>query len=185
MELYVTEGEVLRPDRRKVLLVVFFLAGIVSGTLLFNSLGGEEQTRLYIYANYIAQRLRVRSIDKTALFKYVVNYRFRELLVILLLGMTRYRYLFHAGYIFYQGVKNAVLLCIVTVVKGKWGIACFATLVFPQIIVYLWLLCYVIQLFDFEGVSKKSEKIKCMAVVMAMFGLMCLLEAFVNPLLLE
>ena len=185
MEYYVTEGEVFRPDRRKVFLVMFFLAGIVSGTLLFNSLGGEEQTRLYIYANYIAKRLKVRNIDKTALFRYVVNYRFRELLILLLLGMTRYRYLFHAGYVFYQGVKNAVLICLVTAVKGKWGLACFASMVFPQIIIYCWLLCYVIRIFDLEGVLKKNEKVKCAAVVMLLFGLMCLLEAFVNPYVLR
>ncbi len=184
MEVYTSEAVYVRPDKKRVGMLLFFLCGVVSGTLIFNSLGFNEQTRLMIYSDYIARRIKLDNINKLSLFRYIIAYRFKEFVILIILGMTRYRYVFHMGYVFYQGVKNAALLCLVTVIKGKMAILYFFSLVFPQMIVYIFLICYIIKIFDFENLYRRIEKVKSIALIIVLFFVMCLLEAFVNPLLL-
>ncbi|MBQ3665433.1 MAG: hypothetical protein II919_04940 [Lachnospiraceae bacterium] len=186
MEMTEIEREYHYHETKIIWLIVFFLTGIMAGTFLFNGLNLQEQTKLMIYSDYVADRIKMDNINQISLLKYVLLYRMKEILLLVMMGMTQYKLVLHSGYLFYLGVKNAVLLSIITAAYKRKAILYFAVISLPQMIVYVLLICYTMKLFHLEQTSyrgmKKNGKVIRMA---ALYFVMCFLEAFVNPLVIS
>lgn len=182
MEVADVDKELHFYDAKKIWMIVFFLAGIIVGTFCFNGLNSHEQTKIMIYSDYVAGRIKMDNVNKISLFRYVSIYRIKEILLLVIFGMTQYRFALHAGYIFYLGMKNSILLSIITATYGKRAIFYFVGLLLPQIFIYVYILCYIIKLFDLEQISYRSMgKTGKVIYITILYLLMCILEAFVNP----
>lgn len=173
-------------DKVKIRLILTFLMGIIIGTVAFNCLNAHEQTKILIYSDYLSDRLRIGGFDRLALFKYVFVYRIKEILVLIILGMTQYRYIFHMGIIFYLGLKNSLFMCMLTVMKKEMAAVWYIVLMMPQIIVYAYLVYYIIRLYNCSYViNEKAGKWKQFLFIAMLLIFMCVLETFVNPMLIK
>lgn len=173
-------------DKKKIRLILTFLMGIVMGTVVFNCLNAHEQTKILIYSDYLSDRLKTGNFDQLAFLKYVFVYRFKEILILIILGLTQYRYIFHSGIIFYLGIKNSLFMCMLTVMKKEMAAVWFLVLMMPQIIVHAYLIYFIIRMYDSDYViNEKSGKWKRFLFILLMLGFMSVLETFVNPFLIK
>lgn len=174
--------------RYKLYFILWFLLGIILGTAVFNCLSINAKTDILIYGKYLSKKIEVNNVNKMDLFIYVLQYRFKELSIFIILGMTNFKKFFHAIVVSYLGIKVSVLLCSLTVLKGKMAIVWFMILMQPQAIVYIFIICFLLRFFNRTGndlnLNKKSLG-KIILFVSSMTIIMCMLEAFVNPYLMN
>lgn len=173
-------------DKKKIRLMFTFLIGIMMGTVVFNCLNAHEQTKILIYSDYLSDRIQTGNFDRLALLRHVFVYRFKEILILIILGLTQYRYIFHSGIVFYLGIKNSLLMCMLTVMKKEMAAVWFLVLMMPQIIVHAYLIYYIIRMYDGDYViNEKMGKWKRFLFIFLMLGFMSVLETFLNPLLIK
>lgn len=173
-------------DKTKFRLTLTFLMGVIIGTVVFNCLNAHEQTKMLIYSDYLSGRFDTGNIDRWAFLKYVFVYRLKEILVLVILGMTQYRYLFHSGIIFYLGIKNSLFMCILTLMKKEMAAAWYLVLMMPQIVIYAYLIYYIITLYNCNYVvNERAGKWRRLLFIFLLLGSMSILETFVNPLLIK
>ncbi|MDE7432675.1 MAG: hypothetical protein K2N34_12285, partial [Lachnospiraceae bacterium] len=99
---------------------------------------------------------------------------------------TQYRYIFHMGIIFYLGLKNSLFMCMLTVMKREMAAVWYIVLMMPQIIVYAYLVYYIIRLYNCSYViNEKAGKWKQFLFIAMLLIFMCVLETFVNPMLIK
>lgn len=173
-------------DKKKVQLFFLFLTGVVIGTMAFHCLNAHEQTKMLIYSDYLSGRVQTGSVYGVRLFGHVLLYRSKEILVLIILGLTQYRFPFHCGIVCYLGIRNSLLVCMLTVMKEQMAIIWYFVLMMPQIILHAYLVYYIIRMFDFDYVitEQKGRMKKILSVFLLLLG-MSLLEAFANPFLLK
>lgn len=173
-------------DKKKIRLMFTFLIGIMMGTVVFNCLNAHEQTKILIYSDYLSDRIQTDNFDRLSLLKHVFVYRFKEILILIILGLTQYRYIFHSGIVFYLGIKNSMFMCVLTVMKKEMAAVWFLLLMMPQIIVHAYLIYYIIRMYDGDYIiNEKMGKWKRFLFIFLMLGFMSVLETFLNPLLIK
>lgn len=166
----------------KIYYITWFLFGIILGTAIFNCLSMGAKTDILIYGKYLENKIEVNNVNKVNLFIYVLGYRMKELIIFIVLGLTNFKKIFHAIVVSYLGIKASILLCSLTVIKGKMAIIWFMILTQPHIIIYIFTICYLIKFFNKPGESMNRKRIiKTAFIVLVLMISMCFLEAFINP----
>ena len=74
-----------------IFLLMSMLLGVICGTVLFNRLDDINRNNLVIYYNYIVGRMNFRKICETDYFVYVLLNRTKEIIFLIVLGLTSYR----------------------------------------------------------------------------------------------
>lgn len=65
--------------KRKVhiFLIIGFILGVISGTILFNCLDVDSKNSLLIYYKYISRKMDLTDVNKSDYFFYVIKYRMK------------------------------------------------------------------------------------------------------------
>ncbi len=138
-------------------LFLYFLLGILIGTLFLNICIGGYATKIGVYSQYFVNRLNIYgvAVDKMDFFIYCIKKYVIEITVILLLSITPIGMLFNKVYCLYKGIVIALLISSATLTYGVGGILLYIISIFPHYIFYIPLLSLVL----YVGV-KLSEMIK-------------------------
>lgn len=171
-------------DKRKFRILLCLVGGVVMGTVIFNCLNTTEQSRIYIYSNYISKRIISERYSSISYMRHVFLYRLKEVIVIAVLGLTPYRCFFHNAIVFYFGMKLSILMCLLTAVRGKMAFVCFPVLLFPQIIVQVLLIYYLIRIFDFDYDMYEKKAKKFLIIFVELIALV-ICESMINPIIVN
>ena len=109
-------------NKTKTLLLMGWILGIISGTLLFNVLNIESKNNILIYYKYICEKIDFSNVNKIDYFLYILKYRTKEIVICVLFGLTGYRVIFHSGFMWYLGMKNSILIAIFTIAKKQMAL---------------------------------------------------------------
>lgn len=168
----------------KLIFVLLFCGGIVAGTIFIN-LNSEIVTNdLHIYYSYISEKYSWTKIEFEALFKYVLGKRIKEILLLMILGLTTYKIIFHSFFLLYQGIKMAVVISVYVFLNGTSGILYyFLIYCIPQVI-FASIVVSIINKMDFreKDIVKTDRLIIFGKWILAVVGL-AFLESGINILL--
>lgn len=182
MDLTLSEQSYTGEERKKAGLLILFLLGVIGGTLLFNYLKPQQQTKLMIYTGDLLRRIRISKGEKTQLFQYVLKYRTREILLFILMGLTPYRLLLHGLFLFVAGMRNAILICLLTAGYGVKSLGYYFLLTMPQLLIYIVLFYGLLLQLDFDtDYSRNRFRLSKMIRVVLLLLIGCLTEAVLNP----
>lgn len=168
-------------EKIRFILVCSLMLGVIVGTVFINCLNMEILNNLEIYGHYINEKLYNTHINRMDFFKYIFMYRIKEMAFVIILGLTSYRVLFHSLFLFYLGIKNSLLICMLTLIKGKSAILCYIVMTQPQMILYIIILYRIMKRMDFnmdKGYRNSGFKeiLSCIIGIVAM----CFLESMIN-----
>lgn len=90
-----------------------------------------------------------------ALWKYIIRYRFRDLLLIGMMGLTAFRKYLIAFYIAYLGICAGMLVSTSVMYYGLAGIGLYLASVVPQYILYGTALYFLYQMFYVHHLTGK------------------------------
>ncbi len=167
----------------KIILIFIcsLLAGVVAGTVFMNCLNIDILSNLEIYGSYIGEKLCSTHINKIDFFQYIFVYRIKEILFIIILGLTSYRLMFHSAFLFYMGVKHSMLICMLTVIKRNTALLWYFAMTQPQTIIYVIIICYIIRKMDLNREKTyKNGRIKEIVICIIGAIIMCWLESVLN-----
>ncbi len=159
-------------NRYKLGYLIALICGIVFGTGVFNIISDSEKLKLIIYSDFIVNKRNVYEINRLSLFAYVFKERGRELIILLICGLTGYRRAFYNIYIFYLGFKSSMIVSLLTASVSMAHIFRFILLSTPQLIVYIIMIYYVVDL--------EREK-KNLIIIFVLLIISTLLETYINP----
>jgi hypothetical protein len=170
-------------EKKGWFLMAALLSGSILGTILINCLDADIINNLEIYSSYIGEKLRNTQINKRDFFKYILTYRIKEITVIIILGLTTYRILFHSAFLFYLAVKNSILISMLTIMKGKLAILWYIGATQPQTTLYAIIIYNVIKKMDFSGdKSYRNRRLREIIICVIYIVVMCLIESIINSL---
>ena len=164
-----------------IFLLMSMLLGVICGTVLFNRLDDINRNNLVIYYNYIVGRMNFRKICETDYFVYVLLNRTKEIIFLIVLGLTSYRVLFHSAFLWYFGMKNSILIGLFTIAKGSTGVLWYLLFTQPHMILYIIIIWYLLTKMDFEVFSQREQTgIREIFKLVFAIILLSLTECFMN-----
>jgi hypothetical protein len=132
--------------RGKYLLYVFFL-GIVLGTLFLNFAVPDYSDEIGIFGNYFVDKFNSLQISKPDLFSFVLTSRIKEMALLLLFGLTIVNTFYNVIYCLFLGFSTGLFISSLTISYGIKGIWFYIVSIFPQYIVYIFLVVFAINKF--------------------------------------
>lgn len=168
-------------DKRNLNFILSYLIGIMLGTVIFNCLNMTEKNNLYIYSEYIYNRVNIKEFVGIEYFKHVFIYRLKEVLLLFFLGLTKYKYSFYNVFLTYYGVKISILMCALCVLKGIKALIWFPVLLFPQIIFQVIIICMILNI-GMINYSFNKSLIKQIIKIFIYLFICSFSEAVLNPL---
>lgn len=161
-----------------------YILGIMIGTVLFNCLNMTEKNNIYIYYDYIYNRVSVKELMGIEYFKHVLLYRFKEVLLLIFLGLTRYKYIFYNAFLGFYGMKLSLLMCVTCVLKGKLALLCFPLLLFPQIIFQIIIICIILK-DEMINYTLNGKVVKNLIKIFIILLCIVFCEAIINPVIIQ
>lgn len=119
-----------------------------------------------------------------ALWKYIIRYRFRDLLLIGMMGLTAFRRYLITVYIAYLGICAGMLVSTSVMYYGLAGIGLYLASVVPQYILYGTALYLLYQMFYVHHLTGKNV-LMIAAIAVILVGAGTYTEAYCNPLILK
>lgn len=177
-------------SRKKIYIILIFIVGIIVGTFLCGQITGYSVNKVNIYGNFVISTLKYDNISSINLFKYIFNYRIKELIVLIVISLTYIKSMLYGFYIGYLGIRLAVLISTLTILNKKMAIIWFIILNMPHIIFYGMAIVWVINisLDDNKNIylfGKPISKTKNWILVCTLYFVGILLEAFINPIIIS
>ena len=126
---------------------VTFFAGICIGTGYANIAYRYQAALPEIYNQHYLSAYADITMNYYALWKYIIRYRFRDLLLIGMMGLTAFRKYLIAFYIAYLGICAGMLVSTSVMYYGLAGIGLYLASVVPQYILYGTALYFLYQMF--------------------------------------
>lgn len=168
-------------EKIRLVLICSLILGVIAGTIFINCLNVEVLNNLEIYGHYVNEKLYNAQINKMDYFRYIFVYRLKEMAFIVILGLTSYRILFHSLFLFYIGMKNSMLICMLTLIKGKAAILAYIIMTQPQMILYVFIVYNIIKRMDLQQdkMYRNNTWRGIIGYVIAVM-VMCVLESMVN-----
>ena len=121
-------------------LFLFFMLGIVLGTVVINLFSGLCAEEISVYGNYFVDsfsELDSSKIDKGDFFFYCFMKYLLQMLVIILVNCTSKGLLFDYLICLYKGIVISLLICTMTISFGSGGVVVYLMSVFPHYILYV------------------------------------------------
>ena len=174
-------------------LFLFFMIGIVFGTVVINVFSGLCAEEICVYGNYFVDsfsELESSKIDKGNFFFYCFRKYIFQMLIIVLVNCTSKGLLFDCLICLYKGIAISLLVCAMTISFGSGGLVVYLMSVFPHYVLYVPLFIYSIY-FGIEIRRRKNKGIvrNVMKRTIITVGLVigtAFLEVYINfPLLIQ
>ena len=146
---------------------VTFFAGICIGTGYANIAYRYQAALPEIYNQHYLSAYADITMNYYALWKYIIRYRFRDLLLIGMMGLTAFRKYLIAFYIAYLGICAGMLVSTSVMYYGLAGIGLYLASVVPQYILY------------------GTNVLMIAAIAVILVGAGTYTEAYCNPLILK
>ncbi len=176
-----------------------FCAGLLAGLLVMN--GGKSilVDNTGFFDVYTLYRIRDMAVDQNALFCYIFRKRILGMLALAVLSTTYLGLAACLGGVFWYGMSAGAFVTALTLRYGIKGILLAAVCLLPQYLVYVPALLSFLKWAEslYRGIYSRSggafaaeeggflvKKSGQLAAVLCAFAIGCLLEAYINPLLL-
>lgn len=170
-------------NKIKFIFVSVFIVGIIIGTIIVNCMNKSIAMDFIVYYKYLVDKCRWTGIEFKSFYIFLLKKWLRELLILVILGLTSYKIIFHCIYVFYQGIKMSVLIALLTLINGPGGLPRYLVLYgFPQII-FTYLLINVIYDMDFRARKDVKQRIKMGTKWLLTIFLLALVESGINMVL--
>ena len=183
--------------RRFVLPV--FCAGLLAGILVMNGGKSVLLDNTGFFDAYTLYGIRDMAVDQNALFYFVFRKRILGLLAMAVLSTTYLGLAACLGGVFWYGMSAGAFVAALTLRYGIKGILLAAVCLLPQYLVYVPALLFFLKWAEalYRGIYSRSggafaaedrsflvKKSGQLIAVLCVFAIGCLLEAYINPLLL-
>lgn len=172
--------------------IIFFLIGIVLGTLFYNFFCRGEAGRFGIYNEYFSYRFQDFEVNKKDLFLYAFFRYEKEILLLIALAFTSFGMTMVKLFLAYKGSTVGILISVYVQQYGMGGIVLYFLSVFPHIITYVFMIIVLVSLAEEVYRDRKEEKKllllkkKAVSYIKAFFILLVLnmitayLETYIN-----
>lgn len=176
-----------------------FCMGLLAGLLVMN--GGKSilLDNTGFFDVYTLYRIRDMTVDQNALFYYVFRKRILWMLVMSVLSTTYLGLAVCLGSVFWYGMSAGAFVTALALRYGIKGILLAAVCLLPQYLVYIPALFVFLKWAEelYRGIYSRSggafaaedksflvKKSGQLVALLCAFAIGCLLEAYINPLLL-
>lgn len=168
-------------------LFLFFLMGILLGTLLLNLFFRDYASKIGVYNEYFVNGVNMYAteVNKTEFFIFCIKRYMGEFVIILLFNLTPIGMLFNRIYCIYRGVVIAMLISSATLTYGIGGIVIYILSIFPHYIMYVPFV--IVSIYISTKVAEKIKehkirkiKLRVVIVIIALAIFTSLLEAYIN-----
>lgn len=167
--------------KTRLFMLIGMMFGVICGTFIFNCIKDMNKNNLVIYYNYLIGRMDFNKICRKDYFIYVFVNRTKEIILLIILGLTSYRVIFHSLFLWYFGVKNSILIGLFTIAKGKSAVLWYLLFTQPQMLLYVIIVYYIIKRMDFNELFHRKRNLinEILKIVIAVILMSCT-ECFVN-----
>lgn len=174
-----------------------FCISFVAGILVMNIGKSILLENTGLFDEYTLYTMKYMTVDSNALFSYVLRERLVRLLILTVLSTTYLGLAVCVGTVIWYGMSAGAFLAALTLRYGIKGIFLAVVAVFPHYLIYVPVLLALLAWCEtlYRGIYGRTINIgedkaflpKKLARLAAIFGaavVSCLLEAYVNPLIL-
>ena len=174
-----------------------FCISFVAGILVMNIGKSILLENTGLFDEYTLYTMKYMTVDSNALFSYVLRERLVRLLILTVLSTTYLGLVVCVGTVIWYGMSAGAFLAALTLRYGIKGIFLAVVAVFPHYLIYVPVLLALLAWCEtlYRGIYGRTINIgedkaflpKKLARLAAIFGaavVSCLLEAYVNPLIL-
>lgn len=174
-----------------------FCISFVAGILVMNIGKSILLENTGLFDEYTLYTMKYMTVDSNALFSYVLRERLGRLLILTVLSTTYLGLVVCVGTVIWYGMSAGAFLAALTLRYGIKGIFLAVVAVFPHYLIYVPVLLALLAWCEtlYRGIYGRTINIgedkaflpKKLARLAAIFGaavVSCLLEAYVNPLIL-
>lgn len=163
--------------------IFMMFLGILIGTCYANIMNEFCLSWDVFNSNYLSDYNDI-TVNSVILWQYVVKNRGRDIIIILLLGLTRFRKLFLSVYLLYIGACVGVLMCIAIMRFGALGLLIYVASIMPHYILYA-VAIYVLYNILLRKMICRKNKFILLMITFLLILLGTYLEAYVNPLIIK
>lgn len=167
--------------KKEEAIVFCFFAGLLGGTAAANLLYPSMSREAGYYLELLDGSFRLREEERLSLFWQILRQRLSQVGIAWLMGMTAYAFPIFCLASAALGLSAGLLLSVITVQKGIFGLPFFLMTLFPQILCYL-PLGAILLLWVTDKQRRLSIPALFILALLAALGSAC--EAWLNPLFL-
>lgn len=172
-------------------LFLWFIIGVLAGSLIINMFCRNYRGDINIYNSYIYGHSNTinENINKWSYMLYCMGNYIKEFMIILLLNFTPFGNVFNRVFLCIKGILIGILVSANTLTYGAGGILLYIVSIFPHYIVYVPFVIssIYVSIKMSERVKEKDKKIsiKAIFIVFILAFLTSVLEAFANYSILQ
>lgn len=176
-------------DKQKQYCMLWYISGIFIGTILFQYVYHAFGNEIVVYGGSLFDSEKIDYIAKGKLFVYILQYRLKWLLLLLLFSVTRIKKVLHSIVILFLGVRYSILISFLTIISKKYAIINFALMTVPHELLYV-ISCFMIFgiVWNMEceawNVFRVSQKVKRIVSVFIVYCISIILEVYLSPWML-
>ncbi len=176
-----------------------FCVGFLAGILVMNAGESILLDNTGFFDAYTLYQIRDMTVDRNALFYYIFRKRIVGLLAVAVLSTTYLGLAVCLGGVFWYGMSAGTFVTALALRYGLKGLLLAAVCVLPQYLVYVPALLAFLRWAEvlYRGIYSRSgsafaaednsflmKKVGQLIALIGVFAIGCLLEAYINPLLL-
>lgn len=182
-------------------LLLPLLIGFVVGVIVTNIWIDSAVLQTGFLSEYALNRLKYIEVDGSKLFLYVIQNRFKLVLIILIASSTILGFVCSYLFSVWFGITTGIMISVLTVQFGIKGSLLFLACIFPQVIFYVCGFCRLLQecyiisckmyfpnrIIDYSTYHKKMN-LGQMGKIIGAIGVVIIgifLESYVNPFFVE
>lgn len=177
----------------------YFCVGFLAGFLVMNVGKSVLVDNTGFFDAYTLYRIRDMTVDQNALFYYVFRKRIMGILAMAVLSTTYLGLAACLGGVFWYGMSAGAFVTVLALRYGIKGVLLAIVCLLPQYLVYVPALLFFLKWAEelYRGIYSRSggafaaedkgflvKKGGQLIAVLGAFAIGCLLEAYINPLLL-
>lgn len=160
------------------LLLLFFIAGVLGGTITANLLSEELKRQIGYFDTLFLSEQALSMTQKQQMWLFVLRQRCMELLGAWLLSLTVFSAVGFCGAAALVGGSVGVVLSVITVQKGLWGLLFYLGTILPQALFYIPI---GLILASWAGEEKHPIRIPAILLLSLLLVVGTAAEAFVSP----
>ena len=163
--------------------VLVLLTGVLAGSVYVNLFRNTNATSLGVYgSDYLSAYAEV-TVNNVMLWRYVLQSRIRDFLLICLIGITTLKKPAFYIYMVFIGACMGMLISTAVMRYGVIGILIYICSIVPQYILYAIALWLLYRLFYVQDMHEKKWWLLVWAFILVLLG--TYMEAYVNPFILR
>lgn len=173
---------------RYIIIYVIGIAAGAVGIIMFADFGSNEgdasgivnDLQLNIFDTAYQKAIASKNINYLELWKNTLTVRFRDMIILLILGFARYFEIWIGLFILLEGILTGIVGGVSFVSMGNWGILIAIAAMFPHFIIYIAAVFLLIKFFHKEKYPlKNTAAIICIIIMLVLVG--TFVESFINP----